>query len=115
MSSTALQTLSDIASEAHTQVQQSDTGINPVIGLRRGMRETGIPADAMTIDCLRTRRRILLVLHDRQPDALLFQFAGIDDEDDPALSRMALAELDSDRLVTWMRNWFADGKIPPAS
>ena len=115
MSNKPLQTLSDIASEAHTLVQQADNHLNPVVAVRRGMRDAGIPADAMTIDCLQSRRRILLVLHDQQPDALLFQFTRMDDDGDPSLSGMPLNDMTSDSLVIWIQQWLAKGMTPPVS
>ena len=75
-----LKALSDIASDAHTRIQAAHEHINPVLEVRRGMRDSGIPADVMTIDCLRTRRRITLILHDNQPGVLLYQYVTIDDE-----------------------------------
>ena len=50
MSEAALEALSDMITEAHTRIQQAYEHINPVVGVRRGMRDVGIPADAMTID-----------------------------------------------------------------
>jgi len=80
MSEEALKALSDRASEAHARIQATYQHINPVVGVRRGMRDSGIPADAMTIDCLQTRRRILMILHDGEPDVLLYQFGCIDED-----------------------------------
>lgn len=64
MSEESLKTLSDMASNAHARIQASYQHINPVVEVRRGMRDAGVPADVMTIDCLRTLKRINLILHD---------------------------------------------------
>lgn len=107
MSEEALKALSDLASEAHTRIQAAHDDINPVIGVRRGMRDIGIPADAMTIECLRTRRRITLVLHDEKPGLLLYQFSTIDEEAGVDFRQMALSEVGVGTLYDWMQDYFS--------
>lgn len=106
MSEESLEKLSDLASEAHARIQQAHGHINPVVGVRRGMRDVGIPADVMTIDCLRTRRRIVLILHDEEPGMLLYQFATIDDDVGGDFQRIAMAEVDAGTLFDWMETYF---------
>jgi len=77
-----------------------------VLEVRRGMRDSGIPADVMTIDCLRTRRRITLILHDNQPGVLLYQFVTIDDGVGDEFQGMALSEVSAQTLVDWMQDYF---------
>lgn len=110
MADDPLKTLSDIATEAHAGVQQAYPHINPVVGVRRGMRDTGIPADAMTIDCLNTRQRIVLILHDAHPGQLIYQFTTIDDDDgneEPAFRQMPLASVSASTLQEWIVSHFA--------
>lgn len=106
MSEDPLKILSDMASEAHTRIQQAHQHINPVVEVRRGMRDVGIPADAMTIDCLRTRRRITLILHDEQPGMLLYQFVTIDDEVGEEFQQMPLSGVAVETLFEWMQDYF---------
>ena len=106
MSDNALKTLSEIATEAHTRIQES-SDINPVVGVRRGMRDSGIPADAMTIDCLRTGKRILLILHDKQPGMLLYQFTEINDEAGSGLQQMPFDQLRAETLAEWIQKHFS--------
>lgn len=106
MSEDPLKPLSDMASEAHTRIQQAYEHINPVVAVRRGMRDMGIPADAMTIDCLRTRRRIMLVLHDQVPGMLLYQFITIEQEAGDQFSQMPLSDVETDTLFSWMEDYF---------
>ncbi len=101
-----LKALSDMASDAHAQIQAAHQHINPVIEVRRGMRDSGIPADVMTIDCLRTRRRITLILHDEQPGAVLYQFVTIDDEVGNDFEGMALSDLTTQTLFDWIEKYF---------
>lgn len=106
MSEDPLKALSDMASDAHTRIQAAHEHINPVVEVRRGMRDAGIPADVMTIDCLRTRRRINLILHDEQPGNLLFQFVTIEDEVGDSFQSMAMADVTVQTLVDWMQDYF---------
>lgn len=108
MADDPLQSLSDLASEAHARIQQAHEHINPVIEVRQGMRNSGIPADVMTIDCLRTRRRIVLILHDEDSGTLLFEFIGMDEEAGGPFRRMPLTEVSSDTLFSWMEDYFSD-------
>jgi hypothetical protein len=101
-----LKALSDIASDAHARIQANHEHINPVIEVRRRMRDAGIPADVMTIDCLRTRRRITLILHDGQPGVLLYQFITIEEEVGDDFQNMALSEMDTQKLVQWIESYF---------
>ena len=106
MSEDSLKALSDMVSDAHARIQASHEHINPVVEVRRGMRGAGIPADVMTIDCLRTRRRITLILHDEQPGVLLYQFITIEDEVGDDFQSMALSEMDTQKLFQWIEEYF---------
>ncbi|WP_286220559.1 hypothetical protein [Marinobacter apostichopi] len=106
MSEDPLKALSDMASDAHARIQAAHEHINPVVEVRRGMRDAGIPADVMTIDCLRTRRRITLILHDEQPGTLLYQFVTIEDEVGDSFQSMALTDVTVQTLVAWIQDYF---------
>ncbi|MFP3978721.1 MULTISPECIES: hypothetical protein [Marinobacter] len=106
MSVDPLKTLADMASEAHARIQSTHEHINPVVEVRRGMRDAGIPADAMTIDCLRTRRRITLILHDEQPGKLLYQFITIDEEVGEGFKSVDMADVSAETLFEWMQEYF---------
>ncbi|AZT84827.1 hypothetical protein EHN06_15400 [Marinobacter sp. NP-4(2019)] len=106
MSEDPLKTLSDMASDAHARIQAAHQHINPVVEVRRGMRDSGIPADVMTIDCLRTRRRITLILHDGHPGMVLYQFVTMDDEVGNDFKQMPLSDVDVDTLFDWMQDYF---------
>ena len=106
MSEDALRTLSDMAEIAHKRIQEAHQHINPVLEVRSGMRAGGIPADVMTLDCLRTRRRIMLILHDEEPGFVLYQFVTLEDEIAEQFQRMNLSEMSSDTLFHWMQDYF---------
>ncbi|WP_347332461.1 hypothetical protein [Marinimicrobium locisalis] len=107
MSEDPLKALSDMASDAHARIQATHELINPVVEVRRKMRDAGIPADVMTIDCLRTLRRINLILHDQQPGVLLYQFITIEDEVRDDFQSMAFSQVNTQTLYEWMETYFA--------
>lgn len=107
MSADPLATLSDLATEVHTRVQQRVSNMNPIVSVRRNMRTAGIPADAMTIDCLKTGKRIILILHDQMPDIISFQFSMIEEESGDTFERIAFADLTADVLYQWITEYFS--------
>ncbi len=106
MTEAPLKTLSDLISEAHARIQAAHEHINPVVEVRQGMRDSGIPADVITLDCLRTQRRITLVLHDQQAGTVLYQFVTREEEVSGEFKQIDLAELGSDTLFEWMQDYF---------
>ncbi|MEH6567094.1 MAG: hypothetical protein V7756_17360 [Halopseudomonas sp.] len=101
-----LKTLSDLVSDAHAQIQAAHQHINPVVEVRQSMRDAGIPADLITLDCLRTQRRITLILHDQQPGMVLYQLVTREEEVGGEFKQMPLAEMSSATLFDWMQDYF---------
>jgi hypothetical protein len=108
MSDAELATLSDIVTDVHARTQANFSDINPVVSVRRNMRTTGIPADAMTIDCLITGKRIILILHDQMPGVVSYQFSYIEQEAGDQFERMPFSELTADVLYQWISEYFSD-------
>jgi len=107
LSQTLLEILSDRATEAHGRIQQDFLTINPIVGLSRGMRDIGFPADTMTIDCLKTQRRIILILHDEQPDIVSYQFAFRDKDPSDSFEAIAFNELTAQVIYDWIADYFS--------
>ncbi len=107
MSTTALSQLSDIASATHAKVQQEHAHINPVVGVSKNMRTNGIPADVMTIDCLKSGKRIILILHDQQADKVMYQFAYRDRDPESTFQEIPLNALTATTLYTWVVDYFS--------
>ncbi len=105
-----LERLSDLATEAHTRIQIDFENINPVIGVSRKMRSAGIPADAMTIDCLKTGKRIILILHDAQPDILQFQFSYKNKDPSNDFEMIEFAKLTAVQIYSWIKDYFSENK-----
>ena len=106
----ALLSLSEIASEAHAKIQQDFADINPVIGVMQGMRKMGIPADVLTIDCLETNKRILIILHDEHPGLIRYQFTFIDQDPSDDYHDIASADVTSETLYGWIKDYFSTEK-----
>ena len=111
MTEPLLKKLSDIATEAHTRIQLDFEYINPVIGINQGMRSVGIPADVMTIDCLKTNKRIIIILHDEQPSSIQYQFSHKNEDPEDEFKSVDFEQVTSDKLYDWMKIYFS-GDVP---
>ncbi len=107
MSEQPLKILSDLATEAHTRIQQDFEDINPVVGISRGMRSIGIPADAMTIDCLKTGKRIIIILHDHQPEIIQYQFSFKSQDPADEFETLQFTDLTAQIMYKWMKDYFS--------
>ena len=97
--------ISDLVTEAHTRIQQDFSDLDPVVGVSRKMRDVGIPADAMTIDCLRSGKRIIVILHDEQADIVRYQFSMRDQDPGDEFEVLAVEDLSAQTLYDWMKNY----------
>ena len=99
--------LSDLITEAHTNIQKDFENINPIVGVNRKLRAQGIPVDAMTIDCLKTGKRIILLLNDNTPDILQYQFSYKSKDPDEIFVQLDFEKLTTQQLYEWMRDYFS--------
>jgi hypothetical protein len=102
-----MKTLSDIATEAHTRIQKNCADINPIVGVNQGMRASGFPADVMTIDCLKTNKRIILILHDDMPKQVRYQFSYRDQDPAQDFKDISLEQVSVDVLYQWIKEYFS--------
>ena len=105
-SSVPLEFLSDNVTTAHTKIQNDFKDLNPVVGVSRKLRQLGISADTMTIDCLKTGKRIIIVLHDDVPNLVRFQFSYIKQDPSVEFEELALQDVTPDQFYTWMKTYF---------
>ena len=106
MNDKKLEILCDLVTTSHTRIQQDFKDINPMVGVNQRMREMGVPVDVVTIDCLKNAKRIILLLHDQQPDTLSYQFSFKDQDPDDTFEHVPFSELTENRLYDWMKNYF---------
>lgn len=105
-----MENLCDLATLAHTRIQKDFQNIDPIVGVSQSMRKNGVPADAMTIDCLRTGKRIIIILHDQHPDVLNYQFSLKAEDPADSFSELPLSELSDQILYDWMSSYFSIDK-----
>ncbi len=107
MIETLLETLCDITTVAHTRIQQDFQDINPIVGVSKNMRKNGVPADAMTIDCLKSGKRIIIVLHDHNPDIINYQFSFKDKDPDSKFEQLPFKKVTSTQIYDWIKVYFS--------
>ena len=107
MSDKNLKILCDLTTEAHTRIQQDFADINPVVGVSQKMRDIGVPADAMTIDCLKTGKRIIIILHDQDPEIVNYQFCFKDKDPGDVFEQLPFSDLNTQKLYDWIKDYFS--------
>lgn len=103
-----LSLLSDAATEAHVRIQEDFEDINAVVGVSQKMRSQGIPVDMMTIDCLKSGKRIIVILDDEQPDIVSYQFSFKDQDPEDKFEIIPLSELTDQTLYEWIKSYFSN-------
>lgn len=97
--------LSDIASEAQLHFQEQYQDIDPIIGINRGMRDRGFPADLMLIDCPKSKKRITFLLNDNEPHTVGYQFGLTDQDPSNNFDKISLDEISASTITTLMINY----------
>ncbi|MCL6415735.1 hypothetical protein MIB92_08735 [Aestuariirhabdus sp. Z084] len=108
MSNDKILELGDLAALAQARIQKEFSQIDPVIGVLRSMREAGYPADAMTIDCFKTGKRILLILHDSKPNQVDYQFCLRDQDPASEYQQIPLSAVTEEQFYQWIKQYFSD-------
>ncbi len=101
-----LNTLSEIVAKANDQFYARNKNIDTLMGIMdKTLRNQGMAADAITIDCIALNKKIVLVLHDSKPelvDIALGDKAGtIHSSSEHQLSDMTI-----NHILTLMENSF---------
>jgi hypothetical protein len=92
----------DVAAEAQKKIQDSFSDNNPVISISHDLRKNGFAADTMTVQNLKSNKRVLLVFHDSQPKSVDYEFGLISEDPKMDFKQLTLKELDKDQFVNWM-------------
>ena len=98
--------LSDALTEAHARIQKDFANLNPVIGINRQMRASGIAADVITIDCLVSNKRILIILQDASPDMASYQFGWRDQDPASEYQKIDFKAINVEQLYQWIGDYF---------
>lgn len=100
--------LADTAGLAQASFQRDFKDIDPVVGIMRSLRDSGFAADAMTIDCMRSGKRIICILHDDNPDTVDYQFGYRDKDPDMNFLKIAKSDLTQIQFYDWMKQYFIE-------
>ena len=106
MNNEKLEKICEITTETHVRIQKDFKEINPMVGVNRKMREMGVPVDAVTIDCLKSGKRIILILHDHHPDIVRYQFSFKEKDPNDEFEQIPFNELTANTLYDWIKNYF---------
>ena len=107
MENKPISSLYDLIAEDHANIQRDFSYIDPVVGVITKMRTIGIQADAVTIDCLKTGKRILLVCHDEQPEVINYQFCLRHEDPADEFECIPLKNVTTKQLYDWMAASFS--------
>jgi hypothetical protein len=102
MTEKAIVGIYELITQAHANIQKNYSDIDPVVSVNTQMRKKGVPADVMTIDCLKTGKRILLIFHDEQADVVSYQFCFKDKDPHDEFESIDLKQVTSQQLYDWM-------------
>jgi hypothetical protein len=104
--SPTLKTLSEIAAKASDTFHAKHHDIDTLLGIMdKNLRQQGIPADAITIDCIMLDKKIVILIHDDKPDTVDIAL-GNKDGDIFSSSEQVLLTLSETALVTIMEENF---------
>ena len=100
--------LANLAEAAQKEIQAEYHSINPVIGINTGLRKAGYPADLLTIDDIdKTRKRIILMIHDDQPDIVGYQLSSIEEDPGTEFKNWPLDQVEQSRIKSWIIETFS--------
>lgn len=98
--------ITDFASEVHERIAGEGLLMQPVFEIRQNMRDSGFAADLLTIDCHKTRKRILCVFHDDKADTVLKENGFMDQEPKMVFDEVRLDSITADVLYGWVVSYF---------
>ncbi|TCI01294.1 hypothetical protein EZV61_18645 [Corallincola luteus] len=107
MEGTKLGALMDLAADAQRLIQQDYEQINPIVGAHTRLREQGIPADAMTIDCPQSGKRIVVMILDANPEQIVCTFGFKDKDADESTLKIAFSDIKMGTIYQWIESHFS--------
>lgn len=102
-----LKKVCDIITESHTRIQKDFERINPLVGVNQKMREMDVPVDVVTIDCLKSSKRIILILHDLYPELVRYQLTFKEKEPGEDFEQINYDDLSADHVYNWIAEYFS--------
>ncbi len=104
--SPTLKKLSEIVANASDTFHSKHHRIDTLLGIMdKNLRNQGIPADAITIDCIMQDKKIVILIHDNKPDVVDIAL-GNKNGDIFSSSEHAIATLSDSKIVAIMEENF---------
>lgn len=101
-----LKNLSEIVAKANDALTTKYTDINTIMGIMdKSLRQQGMQADAITVDCAALDKKIVMLLHDAKPDMVDIAL-GNKDGDIFSSTEHPLADLSEAFIVDLMKENF---------
>ena len=94
------------ARDAQQLIQSEFESINPVVGGHTKMREQGIAADALTIDCLSTGKRISVIILDDNPEQALYLFGDKTGDSNGDINSIHYDSITKFTIYEWIKEYF---------
>lgn len=101
-----LEEFCELVKDAHSLIQEDYKSLNPIVGINQKMRNAGIPADILTVDCLKSDKRIIIILNDNLPDTIEYQLLLKDKDPDDRFEKIKSDEFSSDTLYSLIEGYF---------
>lgn len=101
-----LKEFSELVAKANDSLTGQHSDINTIMGITdKTLRQQGIQADAITIECAALNKKIVMLLHDGKPDIVGVAF-GNKDGDITSSKEHALADMSEVYVVGVMKEYF---------
>jgi hypothetical protein len=101
-----LKNLSEIVAKANDLFHSKFNNIDTVMGIMdKTLRNQGMKADAITIDCIALDKKIVILIHDEKPDVISIAL-GNKDGDIYSSSEHAISEISEAVIIGIMTEYF---------
>ena len=102
----SLKNLSEIVARAHDLLYNKFENIDTIMGIiDKSLRNQGIQADAVTVDCVSVDKKLLILLHDDKPNAVTI-VSGNKAGDVYSKSEYAMSDISEEFFVEIMEKNF---------
>lgn len=101
-----LKDLSELVAKANDTLTDQHPQINTIMGITdKTLRQQGIQADAITVECAALNKKIVILLHDGKPD-IVGVALGNKEGDISSSTEHAATKLSEDFIVEVMKSYF---------
>lgn len=102
----SLKKLSEVIAQGNDLFYEKSSSIDTVIGIMdKSLRQQGMNADAISIDCIPLNKKIVFLIHDIKPQQVDIAFGNKTGDIDATL-QLKLTDLTSVKIVELMQNYF---------